>query len=78
LSCAIRHLFKQWHWWIPPPDIEEKSGARVEFAVDTDEFSVGQVLAGNDGQVKVDFNHLLIGENVKFEVEGLAVIERDG
>ena len=62
----------------PPPDIEEKSGALVEFSVDTDDFSVGQVLAVNDGQVKVDFNHLLIGENVKFEVEGLAMIERDG
>ena len=61
-----------------PPDIEEKSGALVEFSVDTDDFAAGQVLAVNDGQVKVDFNHLLIGENVKFEVEGLAVIERDG
>jgi FKBP-type peptidyl-prolyl cis-trans isomerase 2 len=62
----------------PAPDIEEKSGALVEFSVDTDDFAAGQVLAVNDEQVKVDFNHLLIGENVKFEVEGLAVIERDG
>ena len=46
--------------------------------MDTDDFAAGQVLAVNDEQVKVDFNHLLIGENVKFEVEGLAMIERDG
>jgi len=62
----------------PPPTSKRHPGALVEFSADTDDCAAGQVLAVNDEQVKVDFNHLLIGENVKFEVEGLVVIERDG
>ena len=61
-----------------PRDIEVKSGALVEFSVDTDGLAAGQVLEVNDGQVKVDFNHPMIGKNLRFEVEVLAVIERYG
>ena len=59
-----------------PRDIEVKPGALVEFSVGTDGLATGQVLEVNDGQVKVDFNHPMIGKNLRFEVEVLAVIER--
>ena len=55
-----------------------KSGALVEFSVDTDGLATGQVLEVNDGQVKVDSNHPMMGKNLGFEVEVLAVIERHG
>ena len=61
-----------------PRDIEVKFGALVEFSVDTDGLATGQVLEVNDGQVKVDFNHPMMGKNLEFEVEVLAVIERHG
>ena len=61
-----------------PRDIEVKSGALVEFSVDTDGLAAGQVLEVNDGQIKVDFNHPMMGKNLGFEVEVLAVIERYG
>ena len=59
-------------------DIEVKPGALVEFSVGTDDLAAGQVLEVNDGQVKVDFNHPMIGKNLRFEVQMLAVIERCG
>ena len=55
-----------------------KSGALVEFSVDTDSLATGQVLEVNNGKVKVDFNHPMMGKNLEFEVEVLAVIERHG
>ncbi len=61
-----------------PRDIEVKPGALVEFSVGTDDLAAGQVLEVNDGQVKVDFNHPMIGKNLRFEVQMLVVIERCG
>ena len=55
-----------------------KSGALVEFSVDTDGLAAGQVLGVNAGQVKVDFDHPMMGENLGFEVEVLVVLERHG
>jgi FKBP-type peptidyl-prolyl cis-trans isomerase 2 len=46
--------------------------------VGTDDLAAGQVLEVNDGQVKVDFNHPMIGKNLRFEVQMLVVIERCG
>ena len=61
-----------------PQDIEAKPSALVACSVDADGFSAGQVLKVNDRQVKVDFNHPMIGKNLRFEVEVLAVMERHG
>ena len=58
--------------------MEVKSGALVEFSVDTDSLVTGQVLEVNNGKVKVDFNHPMMGKNLRFKVEVLAVIERHG
>ena len=61
-----------------PRDIEVKPSALVEFSVGPDDLAARQVLEVNDGQVKVDFNHPMIGKNLRFEIQMLAVIERCG
>ena len=61
-----------------PQDMEVKPGALVEFSVGTDDLAARQVLDVNDGQVKVDLNHPMVGKSLRFEVEMLAVIERCG
>ena len=59
-----------------PQDIEAGPGALIEFSVDADSVGVGQVFEVDDRRVKVEFNHPLIGNNLRFDVEVLAVIER--
>ena len=61
-----------------PQDIEVKPGVLVEFSVDTDGLEIGQMLEVNDGQAKFNFNHPMMGKNLGFDVEVLAVIERHG
>ena len=58
-----------------PQDIEAEPGALIEFSVDSDSVGVGQVFEVDDKRVKVEFNHPLIGNNLRFDVEVLAVIE---
>ena len=58
-----------------PQDIEAEPGALIEFSVDSDSVGVGQVFEVDDRRVKVEFNHPLIGNNLRFDVEVLAVIE---
>ena len=58
-----------------PQDIEAEPGALIEFSVDSDSVGLGQVFEVDDRRVKVDFNHPLIGNNLRFDVEVLAVIE---
>ena len=59
-----------------PQDIEAGPGALIEFSVDADSVGVGQVFEVDDRRVKVEFNHPLIGNNLRFDVEVLAMIER--
>ena len=61
-----------------PRDIEVKPGALVEFSVGPDDLATRQVLEVNDGQVKVDSNHPMIGKNLRFEIQMLVVIGRCG
>ena len=56
-----------------PQDIEAKPGALIEFSVDSDSVGVGQVFEVDDRRVKVEFNHPLTGNNLRFDVEVLAV-----
>ena len=58
-----------------PQDIEAEPGALIEFSVDSDSVGVGQVFEVDYRRVKVEFNHPLIGNNLRFDVEVLAVIE---
>ena len=57
-----------------PQDIEAKPGALIEFSVDSDSVGVGQVFEVGDRQVNVELNHPLIGNNLRSDIEGLAVI----
>ena len=57
-----------------PQDIEPESGALIEFSVDSDSVGVGQVFEVDDWRVKVEFNHPLIGNNLRSHIEVLAVI----
>ena len=56
-------------------DIEAEPGALIEFSVDSDSVGVGRVFEVDDRRVKVEFKHPLIGNNLRFDVEVLAVIE---
>ena len=58
-----------------PQDIEAEPGALIEFSVDSDSVGVGRVFEVDDRRVKVEFKHPLIGNNLRFDVEVLAVIE---
>ncbi|MCH2492679.1 MAG: hypothetical protein MK320_07755 [Gammaproteobacteria bacterium] len=58
-----------------PQDIEAEPGALIEFSVDSDSVRVGQVFEVDDRQVNVELDHPLIGNNLRFDVEVLAVIE---
>ena len=57
-----------------PQDIEAEPGALIEFSVDSDSVGVGQVFEVDDWRVKVEFNHPLIGNNLRSDIEVLAVI----
>ena len=57
-----------------PQDIEAEPGALIEFSVDSDSVRVGQVFEVDDRQVNVELNHPLIGNNLRSEIEVLAVI----
>ena len=59
-------------------DTEVKPGALVEFSVGPGGLAARQVLEVNDGQVKVDSNHPMIGKNLRFEIQMLVVIGRCG
>ena len=58
-----------------PQDIEAKPGALIEFSVDSDSVGVGQVFEVDDRQANVEFHHPLIGNNLRCDLEVLAVIE---
>ena len=58
-----------------PQDIEAEPGALIEFSVDSDSVGVGRVFEVDDRRVKVELKHSLIGNNLRFDVEVLAVIE---
>ena len=58
-----------------PQDIEAEPGALIEFSVDSDSVGVGQVFEVDDRQANVEFHHPLIGNNLRFDVDVLAVIE---
>ena len=58
-----------------PQGIEAEPGALIEFSVDSDSVGVGRVFEVDDRRVKVEFKHPLIGNNLRFDVEVLAVIE---
>ena len=58
-----------------PQDIEAEPGALIEFSVDSDGVEVGRVFEVDDRRVKVEFKHPLIGNNLRCDVEVLAVIE---
>ena len=55
--------------------IEADPGALIEFSVDSDSVGVGQVFEVDDRQANVEFHHPLIGNNLRFDVDVLAVIE---
>ena len=58
-----------------PQDIEAEPGALIEFSVDSDSVGVGQVFEVDDRQVNVEFHHPLVSNNLRFDVDVLAVIE---
>jgi len=58
-----------------PQDIEAEPGALIEFSVDSDSVGVGRVFEVDDRRVKVEFKDLRIGNNLRFDVEVLAMIE---
>ena len=58
-----------------PQDIEAEPGALIEFSVDSDSVGVGQGFEVDDWRVKVEFNHPLMGNNLRSDIEVLAVIE---
>ena len=58
-----------------PQDIEAEPGALIEFSVDSDSVGVGRVFEVDDRQVNVEFDHPLIGNNLRSDIEVLAVIE---
>ena len=57
-----------------PQDIEAEPGALIEFSVDSDSVGIGQVFEVDDWRGKGEFNHPLMGNNLRSDIEGLAVI----
>ncbi len=55
------------------PDIELESGLIIEFATEDGETLPGTILDFNDSEVRVDLNHPLAGQTVRYSVKIIAV-----
>ncbi len=55
------------------PDIELESGLIIEFATEDGETLPGTILDFNDSEVRVDLNHPLAGQTVRYSVKIVAV-----
>ena len=56
-----------------PAGVEPVVGALVEFELPNGEASAGRVIRVEDQGVLMDFNHPLIGENVRYEIKIVSV-----
>ena len=55
------------------PDIELEPGLIIEFATEDGETLPGTILGFNDSEVRVDLNHPLAGQTVRYSVKIVAV-----
>lgn len=55
------------------PDIELEPGLIIEFATEDDETLPGTILEINEDEVRVDLNHPLAGQTVRYSVKIVAV-----
>jgi len=55
------------------PDIELEPGLIIEFATEDGETLPGTILDFNDSEVRVDLNHPLAGQTVRYSVKIVAV-----
>ena len=56
-----------------PAGVEPVVGALVEFDLPHGEVSAGRVIRVEDQGILMDFNHPLIGKNVRYEIKIVAV-----
>ena len=56
-----------------PAGVEPVVGALVEFGLPDGQVSAGHVIRVEDQEVLIDFNHPLIGKNVRYEIKIVAV-----
>ena len=56
-----------------PAGVEPVVGALVEFEFSHDELSAGRVIRVEDKEALIDFNHPLIGKNVRYEIKIVAI-----
>jgi len=55
------------------PDLELEPGLIIEFATDDGDLLPGTILDFDEGEVKVDLNHPLAGQTVRYSVKIVAV-----
>ena len=56
-----------------PPHIDARAGALLEFSIPGEETTAGHVISIANDQATVDFNHPLIGKDLVFDIEVVAV-----
>ena len=56
-----------------PAGVEPVVGSLVEFELPHDQVSAGRVIRIEDQEVLMDFNHPLIGKNVRYEIKIVAI-----
>ena len=60
------------------PDLELEPGLIIEFATEDDETLPGTILEHNEEEVRIDLNHPLAGQTVRYSVKIVAVEEAPG
>jgi len=59
------------------PDLELQPGLIIEFSTPTGETVPGTILEFDDASVKVDFNHPLAGQTIRYSVKIVAIEDSD-